>query len=195
MRVDWFLPFLRKKKKGETLAPPSFVTRWAMTILPRSWFADRVAGKPGLARKLLKRIGPSALSSPLRRIVQAACFLLFLVLFFHVCWPYSARPAGDGQKSDGWRLLEVEQQTGLFRFEVDARPAWIECDEQVVHLTSSAGSVAYVGAFAIAETTSSGASLRPISELSPEAFDQLLLAQGTWSLGETEPNRWPAQRP
>ncbi|MDA1049605.1 MAG: 4Fe-4S binding protein [Planctomycetota bacterium] len=192
MRLNWFLPFLRKKKKSETLAPPSFVMRCAMTVLPRSWFADRVTGKSGRIRKLLQRIGPSVLSSPLRRIVQTACLLLFLTLFFYVCWPYSARPAGDGQKSDGWRLVEVEQQTGLFRFEADRRPAWIERDGQVVHVTSSAGSAAYVGAFAIADMAPSGVSLCPISELSPEAFDQLLLAQGTWSLTETEPDRWPS---
>lgn len=93
MRLNWFLPFLRKKKKSETLAPPSLAMRWAMKILPHSWFADRVTGKPGSIRKLLTRLGPSVLSSPLRRFVQATCLLLFLIQFFYVCWPYSARPA------------------------------------------------------------------------------------------------------
>ena len=125
MQLNWFLPFLRKKKKSETLAPPSFAMRCGMAILPPSWFADRVTGKPGSIRKLLKRLGPSVLSSPLRRLVQATCMLLFLILFFYVCWPYSARPAADGQKSAGWRLVEVEQQTGSFRFEADVRPGWI----------------------------------------------------------------------
>lgn len=132
------------------------------------------------------------LSSPLRRFVQAACLLLFLMLFFYVCWPYSARPAADGHKSDGWRIVEVEQQTGLFRFESDGRPDWIKPDGLVVHLTSDDTSIGYVGAFEIADASASGVSLFPIGELSPAAFDQLLLAQGVWSLGESEPNRWPS---
>ena len=141
MQLNWFLPFLRKKKQDESLAPPSLPMRWAMTVLPRSWFADRVSGKPGLIRRLLKRIGPSVLSSPLRRIVQAACFLLYLMLFFYVCWPYSARPVDDGKTSDGWRLVEVEQETGLFRFEAEHRVDWIEREGQVQGKGQSQGSV------------------------------------------------------
>lgn len=192
MRLNWFLPFLRKKKKSESLAPPPLAMRWAMKVLPHSWFADRVTGKPGLIRKLLKRIGPSVLSSPLRRFVQATCLLLFLIQFFYVCWPYSARPATDGQQSDGWRFVEAEQETGLFRFEADVRPAWIGRNAQALHVTNGTGSGSYVGAFVIAEASERGVSLRPIEDLTPEAFDQLLLAQGTWSLSETEPNRWPS---
>ncbi|MBC8355850.1 MAG: 4Fe-4S binding protein [Planctomycetes bacterium] len=192
MRLNWFLPFLRKKKKSESLAPPSLMMRWALIALPRSWFADRVTGKPGRIRKLFKRIGPSVLSSPIRRLVQAVCFLAFLVLFFYVCWPYSARPVVDGQTSEGWRFIEVEQEAGTFRFEAPERPAWIERDEQVVHVTGSAASAAYVGAFEIADSDASGVSLRPVDVMSPEAFDQLLLARDTWSLCETEPNRWPS---
>ena len=59
-------------------------------------------------------------------------------------------------------------------------------------MTSNVGGGFYAGAFAIAEASERGVSLRPIGELTPEAFDQLLLAQGTWSLGETEPHRWPS---
>ena len=192
MRLNWFLPFLRKKKKSETLAPASFAMRCATAILPRSWFADRVTGKPGLIRKVLKRLGPSVLSSPVRRVVQTVCLLLFLIQFFYVCWPYSARPAADGQKSDGWRLVEVEQQTGSFRFEADSRPAWIGHKEQVVFVTNGVGDGSYLGGFAVAELTDNAVSLQPASELSPEAFDRLLLAQGSWSLGEREPDAWPS---
>ena len=42
---------------------------------------------------MLKRIGPTWLSAPVRRLVQAGCMIAFLVLFFYVCWPYSARPS------------------------------------------------------------------------------------------------------
>jgi NAD-dependent dihydropyrimidine dehydrogenase PreA subunit len=61
MRLDLFLPFVKKSKAGA-------VRRW------------------------LSRLGPTWLSSPVRRVVQAICFAAFLVLFFYVCWPYTARP-------------------------------------------------------------------------------------------------------
>jgi ferredoxin len=61
MRLDHFLPFLKKSRFG-------VVRRW------------------------LQRLGPTWLSAPTRRVVQAICLVLFLVLFFYVCWPYTAEP-------------------------------------------------------------------------------------------------------
>lgn len=62
----------------------------------------------------------------------------------------------------------------------------------MLHLSNPAGDGAYIGAFAVSDTADNRISLRPTSDLTPEAFDQLLLADGTWSLSETEPNRWPS---
>lgn len=61
MRIDLFLPFVKKSKAGA-------MRRW------------------------LSRLGPTWLSSPVRRAIQAICFVAFLVLFFYVCWPYTAQP-------------------------------------------------------------------------------------------------------
>lgn len=61
MRLDHFLPFMKKSKFGAI-------------------------------RRALQRLGPTWLSSPVRRVVQAVCLCTFLVLFFYVCWPYTARP-------------------------------------------------------------------------------------------------------
>ncbi|HZL91949.1 MAG TPA: 4Fe-4S ferredoxin, partial [Pirellulaceae bacterium] len=93
MRLDIFLPFLKKPKKGGGPAadPPHLSA--ARRVLPRVLFADKATGKPGLARRVLKWLGPSWLSSPVRRVVQGLCLLLFLWLFFWVCYPYNARPA------------------------------------------------------------------------------------------------------
>src|SRR5262245_7451626 len=77
VRPDPFLPFVPKKKKAETLRPPALFVRIAQRVLPRSLFDDRLNGKPGFIRRVLKRIGPSMLSAPLRRVVQAICFVLF----------------------------------------------------------------------------------------------------------------------
>ena len=57
-RLDHFLPFQRTPSRPPT-TPPTVASR---------------------LRKLLRRIGPTALSSPVRRVVQTVCFLLFLGL-------------------------------------------------------------------------------------------------------------------
>ena len=67
MRFNHFLPFLKR--------------------------AERSPGQAGAGgiRRFLKRLGPTWLSSPVRRLIQAVCFALFLWLFFYVCWPYGSR--------------------------------------------------------------------------------------------------------
>ncbi|MFC1840982.1 4Fe-4S dicluster domain-containing protein [Thermodesulfobacteriota bacterium] len=37
---------------------------------------------------ILKKICPTWLTTPWRRLVQTLCFVLFLILFFYYCWPY-----------------------------------------------------------------------------------------------------------
>src|SRR5262245_16230368 len=104
MRLDVFLPFLKKPKKGLTPVLEPGVLRAARLLLPKSLFADRAAGKPGQVRRWLKWLGPTWISSPVRRVVQAICLLLFLWLFFYVCYPYDARP---GQAWRGWHPQQV----------------------------------------------------------------------------------------
>ncbi|MHC5055761.1 MAG: 4Fe-4S dicluster domain-containing protein [Planctomycetota bacterium] len=75
MRLDIFLPFLKRPKAGDE------------------------APRPGLLRRALEVLGPSWLRSPVRRTVQTVCLVLFCFLFFWVAWPYGARP---GATTDGW---------------------------------------------------------------------------------------------
>lgn len=42
-------------------------------------------------RRVLRILGPSWSASPVRRIVQSACMVAFLVLLLYVCWPYGSR--------------------------------------------------------------------------------------------------------
>ncbi|OYW20960.1 MAG: hypothetical protein B7Z55_06400, partial [Planctomycetales bacterium 12-60-4] len=49
----------------------------------------------GRVRRWLSRVGPTWLSAPVRRVVQAICLSLYLLLFFYVCWPYTAQPAAN----------------------------------------------------------------------------------------------------
>lgn len=99
MRVDFFLPFLRKPRKGTEPVSPGRLVRMARRVFPATWFADMETGKPGLIRKTLKRIGPTWLSAPVRRVVQSVSLVVYLLLFFYVCWPYSARPVAE---PEGW---------------------------------------------------------------------------------------------
>ncbi len=57
----------------------------------------------------LKRIAPTWAASPLRRVFQTVCLLAFLILFFYVCYPYTAQPA---RQWPGWRPDEVNGQSG-----------------------------------------------------------------------------------
>jgi len=61
--VDVFFPYLKKSKR-------------------KGW--------RGAVHRVLSRIGPTWLTSPLRRVVQVVCLSLFLYAFFYVCWPYSS---------------------------------------------------------------------------------------------------------
>src|SRR5262245_45448271 len=136
MRLDIFLPFLRKWKRRETPAPAGQLNRLIRRCLPPQLFSDRVTGKPGLVRKWLRQLGPTAASSPIRRAVQTICFAAFLWLFFYVCWPYSARPAPAGQVADGWKFIEVDA-AGDLRFAHERWPDWID-KVQLVHVVESA---------------------------------------------------------
>ena len=92
MKYNIFLPFLRRPKKGAAPKTPGALTRFARRALPASFFSDPMKGKPGHIRKFLKKIGATTQSSPFRRAIQTLCFVLFLILFFYVCWPYTAQP-------------------------------------------------------------------------------------------------------
>ncbi len=60
MRLNWFLPFFQAGRGDDK---------------PR----------PGRLRRVLAEIGPTWLCSPLRRVIQAAAFVVFAGLFSYVC--------------------------------------------------------------------------------------------------------------
>lgn len=120
MRLDIFLPFLRKPKKGTQPAPPGRWLRIAQRLLPARWLADRGTGKPGLIRRTLKRIGPSWHSSPVRRVIQTVCFVAFLWLFFYVCWPDTARPPLGEASPGAWPVHHAENLRIKERIEAES---------------------------------------------------------------------------
>jgi polyferredoxin len=83
LRLDHFFPFLTRKKPRPAPAP-------VRLLFPTKFFSDPATARPGLARRALKRLGETWLSAPFRRVFQAGCFVIFLVLFFWVAWPYGS---------------------------------------------------------------------------------------------------------
>lgn len=192
MRVDWFVPFLRKAKKGVVLRPPGWLNRVARRLLPAALFADMVTGKPGLLRRWLKAAGPSWLSSPVRRVCQGVCFVAFLWLFFYVCWPYSARPA---QSWKNWTPAEIDAQSGQVTLVADELPADVARQGKLVHVVDESqpddGQRKSL-AFRIERVEPEALILRPAEEMSPASLEQLSLSLGPWTLHETPPDGWPS---
>ena len=183
----------QEKKKNESLRTPAWAIRLAGFILPKSWFSDPITGKPGRLRRLLIAIGPSALSSPVRRIVQAICFVLFLWLFFHVCWPYDAQPDSTSGISTGWRLDRFVGETGNLQLTNDQQPKWRIEPGLVLHVVDDRAPDAIrgrVGEFAVVEYSRDRVVLSPKHPLSAEQLDGFLMSSGTWSLHERSP--WPS---
>ena len=72
--------------------------------------------KPGWTRRLLKRIGPTWLSAPVRRVIQAICFIAFLWLFFYVAWPNGvggAKVLGPREKIPAEAFLALDPLLSL----------------------------------------------------------------------------------
>lgn len=194
-RLDHFLPFLRvRRKKDPAMKTGSFAAAF-QALIPRSWRSDRKRAKPGRFRKFLKQLGEPVLSAPFRRAVQAFCFVVFLWLFFHVCWPYTSSPDLPGRISTGWIIESVDQADGRLSLASAETPAEWLAPAQTFHLAIDAASVdtpESVGEFRIASLTDRVLRLEPKAALPPQTFDRLLLHAGPVSLHEREPGKWPS---
>ena len=86
MRLDCFLPFVRKTRPGTTRKPPGLPVRLATALLPKRLLTAPNSAKPGPLRKFLKKLGPTWNSAPFRRISQALCLIAFLALEGRLAW-------------------------------------------------------------------------------------------------------------
>ena len=189
MRLDWFLPALRKSADGWP-AHQNWLGRQLRHIIPASWRSDHQTKKRGPLRRVLRWLGPSWLYSPVRRLCQAICFSAFVVLFFYVCWPYSATPAGPGQFSRHWQLTSFDQETGEVVLRRAVVPPWIVQSKQPVHLVDEE-SQRTLGTFTAQPVADSSIRFTP-EVLDPELVSRVLLASGQWSVGELAPDAWPS---
>lgn len=72
--------------------------------------AGRAKKYQGWRRKLnnlLRRAGPTWQSSPIRRAVQCVCLIVYLDLFFRVCWPYSTLFSNHVLEGKEWMPVET----------------------------------------------------------------------------------------
>lgn len=185
MRLDLFLPFLKKAKKNAPPPRDRWLLRVAKRVLPASLFADRTTGRPGRVRRLLKTLGPTWLSSPVRRMVQAAFFVLFLWLFFYVAWPYSARPAQQ------WKNIEATVLDADNRTTIPADTGSGLRVGNVVYAADASG--AELGPFAVTAVTAEQITLTASSEIPTDRLEALRFdAAAPWTLGEVPPGTWPS---
>ena len=193
IRLDWFLPVLRRLKDGQP-ASHSFLGRLLRRRLPATLQSDRATKRRGLLRRGLRWIGISWLASPVRRFVQALCLLTFAVLFFYVCWPYTATPRLPGRISSNWAFKEIQKETGNIlldgRFDSDwAAPQGERLfvfDQSAIELADGA-----IGEFQVLAKSDSAICLEPKSDWTPDLFDALVTSTGPWAFHETDPTAWP----
>lgn len=193
MRLDVFLPFLRKPKKGTQPPADGLLLGLAKRLLPKSFFSDRTTAKPGLIRRGLKWIGPTWLSAPMRRFSQTVCFLLFLLLFFYVCWPYSATPAKV------WSNLQPQSPSaeGTIAVGYDAATSRPPSVGQTVYASSTASSTApqgdYLGPLKVSKIEPDLIVLKPTDAFPLATLEELQFdARGPWILSEDAPGAWPS---
>jgi ferredoxin len=200
MRIDWFLPALRKPRPGVVVRPRPFWYTWLKGRLPAWLFSDPQQKSRGLIRRGLRWIGISWVSSPIRRITQAVCFAVFLWLFFVVCWPYTARPAPPVESSRGWRFAELQPDTEWFRFTGDGQPEWLNEPGRVVYVSEEAGGDSSDGdlatpgvhAFRVASVQNNDVLLKSDSAVTGELIDRFLLNDRAWAIFERPPDAWPS---
>ncbi len=178
MQLNWFLP---PRKKADT------------------------AGVSRTIRGVLRLLGPTWLASPLRRIVQAGCFLTFLWLFCYVCWPYTVVPPGpaetaadvnnevasnapempSGRIFHDWLPEEADPETGNVTLFCEHASATQPSEGMLVDLKDAGvDPPAPLWAFRVIETAPQRLKLVPEGQVPEDVVDRLTTSFGPWSLEE-----------
>jgi ferredoxin len=182
MRLDIFLPFLRKAKKNSPPPRDGWLLRGAKRILPATLFADRVTGKPGLVRRTLKWLGPSWVAAPWRRVIQGVCFVLFLFLFYYVCYPYTARPSQTWLQ---WQPTRIVEDQSLILEKPQGEVAGLT-PGMVVH-------AAHLGSWRVKEAAEGRIILVAEQDVPAERLEDLRFSLGgPWDISQDPPGKWPS---
>lgn len=199
LRLDWFLPAIRRLP-ADTNPSKSIPGRMLRQLAP-GLQSDWRKKKRGRARKLLRFFGLSWVASPLRRLSQAICMVLFCWLFFYVCWPYHAKPRLPNTIARV-TFSSFEQETGIATFQVAGQIEDTELNARTgehLFLRPSGGSVSdletlqSLGEFTILENRSDSLTLKPVGELSPMLLDVItgLSNDREFEATDRDPLAWP----
>jgi ferredoxin len=191
MRLDWFLPVLRRNRNTETDQQPGLWGRAARRVLPGKFFSNRETKQRGLGRRFLRKMGPVWLSSPVRRIVQSVCFALFLWLFFYTCWPYSATPA---QSWSDWTPVAFDAQARTVKLVVADEQRTTIAVGDTVHVSdeSSILSEKPTAAVVVNEIQPTQLSVTLTEQTDALILEELSYSPGPWTIHEQAPGDWPA---
>jgi ferredoxin len=195
MRLDIFLPAIRKPKAGEPeRARP--LAGLARRMLPREWFSDWTTKRRGGIRRVLRFLGTSWLSSPVRRLSQAFCFVLFLYLFFYVCYPYTARPAAVWT---AWQPSAIGDDDSITLTNADTlAEAMLEGRTLYAALENGADrSPEELGPITVVSQTGENDGrtivVKPVEGFPAERLEELRFdLGGPWILSEKPVSAWPA---
>lgn len=192
MRLDWYLPVIRKPKDRSAPRRRSLLVRAARRLLPASFFSDPRTKQRGLLRQWLRRLGISWLASPIRRLIQGFCFVVFLILFLYVCWPYDAKPT---RTWTGIIPAAVDPDSGVATVITDS-PLPITADQLLFVSEGDPASPelsdSVFGRFTVRSVKNDEIILAPAGSLTDEEKERLLLSPGPWVLSERRPSDWPS---
>ena len=190
MRIDWFLPVIRKTDDGAP-AHQTWLTRLIRNRIPAAWISNHRTKQRGRIRKVLRWFGATWLYSPVRRVSQTACFITFLWLFFYVCWPYTAKPDAPIQITRNWELSHFDQQDGTLQLTGNRIPDWISQQAPLYLFDTSNDSS--LGEFQWVENNEneSALSMRPV-RLTAELISDVMVASGDWAVADQPLDKWPS---
>jgi ferredoxin len=202
MRLDWFLPTLRRPKNSNKTAH-SLIERLFRHFAPTFIQSNHFTKRRGPIRIGLRRLGISWLASPVRRCVQSVCLFIFLALFFVVCWPYSARPPHAIRKSSGWLFERVDQMDGVFQFRLVppddsglvSGDGWKPMPgERVFLLDAGPGleSDSSLGEYTVASIGNSQAKMLPVGDVTQAMMKALLTSSTHFEFRDTPVVAWPS---
>lgn len=189
MRLDWFLPAIRREKPNTAPVKRSAFVIGAKRLLPAWLFSDWKTKRRGVIRRGLRKLGMSWLASPNRRIVQSLSLGIFLVLFFWVCWPYDAQPA---KSWSGWTPIDVVLETGKATLINDRHlPLAIGSSVYVSDHSQDLDKANELGEFVIVRIAGDEVQLSPVVSLDEATLEKVVLSTGPWTLNERAPHSWP----
>lgn len=192
MRLDWFLPVIRRPHESRPEPKRYWIVRTMRRILPARFSSNWTTKQRGIVRNTLRKLGLSWLASPLRRAVQTVCFLLFLILFFYVCWPYDASPT---RQWPGFVPVGVDPATGIASITHDRIPVDLLPDKSLLYVSDTSdgeNSPTSLGPFKISRTTDDSMELMPIGSMAEEMRVAMALSPGPWILSDRPLGAWPA---